>query len=415
MKRLHLIAILENCSKNSEVFTNVDEINNCTQDLIKSVEKESPDIFFHQFTKSSNNLNLDISGVLKFKDFRISIHTSTKKNKSLVIDFFSDINSYHNDNYAENFINLFVSFFEPKKTTFQKINQSFTYTNFSPEINFGKEWLNKNSSYSYNLGKLIYKEKSKYQLLEIFNSPEFGKLLRIDGDYMTSEADEFFYHETLVHPAVVAHGNVKKVLILGGGDGGSAKEILKHPKIQKIIIAELDEDVIKISKKFLKKIHGNSFYDPRVNINICNGFNFVNETSEKFDLVLMDLTDPDTPAFPLYTLNFFKSVEKILTSRGSIVLHTGSPIFSPNTVKSIYKNLKKIFPIVAPMGLYIPLYGTYWSLAVCSNKLDPRVINKNKINEALKNFDIKKLKYYNSLTHFGLFALPNYFQKLISK
>jgi spermidine synthase len=282
-----------------------------------------------------------------------------------------------------------------------------------PTQNLGQEWLNEHSAYGYQLGPVLYREQSPYQLIEVHESPQFGRLFRLDGDYMTSEKEEFFYHEALVHPAAASHGKVAQVLILGGGDGGAAEELLKYPSVQRVVIAELDEVVIRVAREYFQNIHHGALDDPRVEVRIGDGLAYVRDTSERFDLVLLDLTDPDTPASALYTAEFFSSVKKLLNPGGAMVLHTASPIFRPDVVSMLYQRLKNNFNIVAPMGLYIPLYGTYWSFAVCSNDLDPRKADTTQIAGVITSAKLTDLNYYNPATHQGLFALPGYFQKLL--
>ncbi|MEY3570679.1 MAG: hypothetical protein RIQ85_799, partial [Pseudomonadota bacterium] len=224
---------------------------------------------------------------------------------------------------------------------------------------------------------------------------------------------EFFYHEALIHPAAITHGNVRTALILGGGDGGSAEELLKYPGVERIVLAELDEAVIRISRQYLGKIHNGSFDDPRVEIRIGDGLAYVAESTEKFDLVLLDLTDPDTPASALYTAEFFQSVKRILAPGGAMVLHTGTPVFAPETVQTIYRRLKQHFTKVAPYGLYIPLYGAYWSFALCSDELDPSQPSSKEIAHRIELHQLVKLNYYNEATHHGLLALPGYFRDLL--
>ena len=180
------------------------------------------------------------------------------------------------------------------------------------------------------------------------------------------------------------------------------------------MLAELDEAVVRVSREYFGSIHKGALDDSRVDIHIGDGLAYVRESREQFDLVLLDLTDPDTPASQLYTPEFFSAVKRLLKPGGAMVLHTGTPVFAPQVVKTIYQSLTRHFSVVAPYGLYIPLYGAYWSLAVCSDQLDPRQIAPAEAAKRMQSLKLGRLNYYNEATHQGLFALPGYFKDLLS-
>ena len=141
------------------------------------------------------------------------------------------------------------------------------------------DWLNANSGYGTTTLRTLAEIQSPYQRVEVYDTQQFGKLFRLDGRLMTSEGDEFFYHECMTHPAALAHPNPESILVIGGGDGGSSEELLKHPSVQRIVVAELDPVVIDISKKWLGAIHKDAFEDPRLEVKIGDGFEFVKSTS----------------------------------------------------------------------------------------------------------------------------------------
>ncbi len=217
--------------------------------------------------------------------------------------------------------------------------------------------------------------RSQFQTVEVFETPQFGKLFRLDGWYMTSEKDEFFYHEPIVHCAALAHPAPRSALVIGGGDGGSSEELLKHRTIERVVMAELDPEVVRVATRYLGKVHRGAFEDPRLQVHIGDGFEFTAKLGEKFDLIVFDLTDPDTPAARLYTPEFFAMAKRALNPGGAISLHIGSPIFQPERVRRMLADLRSVFAIVRPLGLYIPLYGAYWGLAVVSDSLDPCAVD----------------------------------------
>jgi spermidine synthase len=173
------------------------------------------------------------------------------------------------------------------------------------------EWLTGDSGYCFRTSQPLVDFQSEYQRVRIYESPRFGKLLRLDDCFMTSEKDEFFYHENMVHPAAVTHLAPRRALVIGGGDGGACEEILKHPSIEKVVLAELDPAVVDVSKEHLPSIHRNAFDDPRFELRIGDGAAFVRETDERFDLVLLDLTDPVGEAVALYQRELFEACRNV--------------------------------------------------------------------------------------------------------
>jgi spermidine synthase len=275
------------------------------------------------------------------------------------------------------------------------------------------DWLNAHSGYGTTATRTLARIQSPYQKVEVYDTQQFGKLFRLDGRMMTSEADEFFYHECMTHPAALAHPNPESILVIGGGDGGSSEELLKHPSVKRVVIAELDPVVIDISKKWLGSIHKGAFDDPRLEVKIGDGFEFVKNTNERFDMIVLDLTDPDTPAFHLYSEQFFRMCQRILRPGGMLTLHLGSPVYQEETVRKNATNLRKVFRHVAPMSIFVPLYGSLWCLAVASDTLDPRTVVAEVIGQRIAEREIGGLHYYHPALHSALFALPVFVQEQV--
>jgi spermidine synthase len=274
------------------------------------------------------------------------------------------------------------------------------------------DWLNAHSGYGYTATAKLADIQSPYQRVEVYDTQQFGKLFRLDGRLMTSEGDEFFYHECMTHPAALAHPNPESILVIGGGDGGSSEELFKHPSVKRIVMAELDPVVIDISKKWLGSIHKGAFGDPRLDVRIGDGFEYVKSTQERFDMIVLDLTDPDTPAFHLYSEEFFRMCQRILKPGGMLTLHLGSPVYQADTVRKNAANLRKVFRHVAPMSLFIPLYGSLWCLAVASDSIDPRSLSTDTIAQRTNDRRIGGLRYYYPGLHQALFTLPLFVQEL---
>jgi spermidine synthase len=265
----------------------------------------------------------------------------------------------------------------------------------------------------YFEGKLIESLQTPYQLIEVFDTPSLGKLMRIDGANMTSERDEFFYHESLIHPAAIVHPSPKNVLIIGGGDGGSSEEILKYPTVEKVILAELDEGVIKIAKKYFHAVHRDVFVNPKLEVRIGDGLALIKTTTERFDLIYLDLTDPIGLAQALHTKNFYADCKRALAVGGALVLHIGSPFSHPQRVVSSMQNLRGVFAKVVPYFAHVPSYGATWGFAIASDVLDPRAITSEKVDAQLAQRNIVDRQYFNGDIHVAMLALPGYIKTLI--
>ncbi len=267
-------------------------------------------------------------------------------------------------------------------------------------------------------GELIESGQSEFQSYEVWNSPQYGKLFRLDGYCMTSERDEFLYHENLIHVPGITHGGMRQALIIGGGDGGSAEELFKYPDMQRVVLVELDGKVVEIARKHLEVVHRGALNDPRLELRIEDGLRYVRESApasgERFDLIVLDLTDPIGPAEALYTARFFADCKALLTERGAIVLHTGAPFFQPERVSKLLASLSEVFASVAPYFMYVPLYGSLWGMAVASDTLDPRSLEADAVDARVIDLGIGDLQHYNGEIHRAQFALPNYLKRLLA-
>ncbi|MGI8894994.1 MAG: polyamine aminopropyltransferase [Casimicrobiaceae bacterium] len=258
------------------------------------------------------------------------------------------------------------------------------------------------------------KFESSYQAVEVHDSVPFGKLFRLDGHFMTSERDEFFYHENLVHVAAVTHPQPQRALIVGGGDGGSAEELLKHPSLKSVTLCEIDPAVIEVARKYLQQVHRGVFDDPRVALKIEDGFAFIRNSTEQFDLIVLDLTDPGGPSTKLYTREFYRACAARLTPLGALTLHVASPVAHPERVRETLANLRHAFALVTPYLTSIPLYGGMWMMACCSSALDPKSLSAVEADRRIRQRTLRDLQYYNGDVHRACLALPNFVRELVA-
>lgn len=277
---------------------------------------------------------------------------------------------------------------------------------------FLHEWLTDDNGFWIRSAGMLEQRRSSIQDVEVHATRAFGNIFRLDGYFMTSERDEFFYHENLVHPAAITHPGPRRALVIGGGDGGSAEELLKYRSIESVTLVELDEAVVEIARRWFGSVHRGALDDPRLVLRIQDGLQFVRDTRECFDLIVLDLTDPGGPSEPLYTPEFYAACADRLEAGGALTLHIASPVAHPERVRAGLANLRSAFPVVTPYLASIPLYGGLWMMACASSGLDPRSIDADEVDRRLRGRGVADLQYYNGATHVAATALPNFVRVL---
>ena len=410
MQGLHLTADLYGCSCPADLLIDSQALAALCRQAVGDATLTIVDEKFFTFPDYQNEPG-GVTGAVLLAESHLALHTWPERS-GVTLDVYVCNFSTDNSWKAEKLMDdLIIAFSPSEQNTNRILRGSADPASKADELLI--EWLNHGSAYGYRAERRLETTRSEFQTIEVFETPQFGKLFRLDGCYMTSEKDEFFYHEPIVHCAALAHPAPRTALVIGGGDGGSSEELLKHPTIERIVMAELDPEVVRISKRYLDKVHHGVFDDPRLQVHIGDGFAFTENLGEKFDLIVLDLTDPDTPAERLYTPEFFRMAKRALNPGGAISLHIGSPVFQPERVSSLLSDLASVFSIVRPLGQYIPLYGSYWGLAVVSDDLDPLAIEAAQIEQRLQQRGISDLQLYNAELHHALFVLPNFFKALL--
>ncbi|QGZ53757.1 polyamine aminopropyltransferase [Paraburkholderia acidiphila] len=245
-----------------------------------------------------------------------------------------------------------------------------------------------------------------WQRIEVWDTPQLGCLFTLDGRPMTSAGDEFIYHECMTHPAALTHAAPRAALVLGGGDGGAARQLLRHPGIGRIVVAELDPDVVRLTGDYLPEVRGGAFDDARVELVIGDAAAFVASTQERFDLVVFDLTPPDSPAAGLYTPAFYATLKRAMTADALISLHLGSPFHHPERVEALLTGLRRAFAVVRPLAAYVPLYGSLWLMAIASDTLDPGCVDPARLEARMAERQLEGLRYYDVKLHATLLEVP---------
>jgi len=241
--------------------------------------------------------------------------------------------------------------------------------------------------------------KTRFQNLEVYETDSFGRVLLLDGLVQTTERDEFFYHEMLVHPAMTAHPGPQDVLIIGGGDGGALREVFRH-RVSRATLVEIDKEVIETCRKYFPGL-ASSFNDPRAAVEIADGNDFIRHEQGRFDVILVDSSDPVGPSVILHQKRFFAALKRRLKPGGVIAAQAGSPVFHLDHLKRKAAFLKQLFRHSAYYWGPVPTYpGGYWCYAFLSDAIDPR--------KPLRRKAPRGLKYYNKDVHGAAFAPPEF-------
>lgn len=266
-----------------------------------------------------------------------------------------------------------------------------------------------NCGLTLKIDKIHESTNSKFQRIEVIENKLFGKMLVLYGSLMVCDNDNNAYNEMLSHVPLFVHPKPNRMLIIGGGDCGGLTESIKHPDMKKITMCEIDKRVVEITKKHFPYLT-DGISDPRVEMVFEDGKAYIEKTREKFDIITLDLSDPVGPAAELFQSPFHQRVYDVLYDDGIMVAQTESPFFHKDTVKSMYHNLKQIFPIVRMYTCFMPIYpSSYWSFAFCSKKYDPI---KDYRQEKFDRLNLKA-KYYNDAVHRAAFALPEFVKEII--
>jgi len=269
-----------------------------------------------------------------------------------------------------------------------------------------KEAQIEDASMIYKVRETLVRKQTEYQDLAIVETNSFGRMLLLDGIVQTTIADEYVYHEMITHIPLFTHPNPKKVLVVGGGDGGAIREVLKHPSVEKAVLCEIDKCVVEECMKYLPEISC-ELENPRCEVFIGDGIKYVHEHKNEFDVIIVDSTDPFGAAEGLFGGSFYKEISECLTKDGIFVAQTETPFYLPEVVRKVFNDARNAFPVTKLFMAAIPTYpGGYWSFTIGSKMHDP------------EEADVPKelgfgTRYYTPKLHKACFALPKYVEELI--
>ena len=259
---------------------------------------------------------------------------------------------------------------------------------------------------------VLYSGKSKYQSIEVLENECFGRCLVLDGKTQSAQLDEFIYHQSLVQPTMVAHPKPEKVFIGGGGEGATAREVLRHNTVKQVTMVDLDQEVVEICQKYLPEHHQGAFEDSRLILKFEDAYEYLQNIEEQFDVIVLDLCDPmdNGPAYLLYTLDFYSMIRDRLTPGGLLVTQSGpaSLINHKEVFTAINHTLNQVFPTVAPYSTHVQSFGETWGFNVASLGENPADLTPDEVNDRLSTRGVSNMDYYDGVTNQSMFALPAY-------
>lgn len=263
----------------------------------------------------------------------------------------------------------------------------------------------------YAITRVLYREKTRHQDLIIFENPVYGRVLALDGVVQVTQKDEYVYHEMMAHTPILAHGKARRVLIVGGGDGGILRECLRHRAIEQITLVEIDRAVVDMCRKYLPTIPGKAFADRRTRLVIADGARFVRDSRERFDVVIVDSTDPAGPGAVLFTAAFYRDCKRVLTKGGVLVNQNGVPFLQAGELAMTWRRRRKFFKDAGFYVAAIPsYYGGFMALGWASDNARARAVPAATLR---RRFAAARLKtrYYTPEIHTASFALPAFVQR----
>lgn len=265
-----------------------------------------------------------------------------------------------------------------------------------------------------SMGRILFRDRTDLQDLVIFENPILGRVMALDGVIQTSEGDEFIYHEMMAYVPILAHGAVRRVLIIGGGDGGMLRRCLDHSSVERVTMVEIDRGVVDLSIAHLPSISAGAFDDPRTTLVIADGCQFVKECNDRFDVIIIDSTDPQGPGAVLFTEEFYRDCRSCLTPGGIMVMQNGVPFLQPDALRVTHERRKRLFAdaslFLAPVPSY---YGGFMAFGWATDNIGLRQLTVADIQPRFAAAGLQP-RYYTPAVHVASFALPAYIEAALA-
>jgi spermidine synthase len=266
--------------------------------------------------------------------------------------------------------------------------------------------------------KVLFEGRTKLQYVQIFENKILGKVLFLDEKIQSAAVDEFVFHESLVHPALITHRNPQDVLVIGGGEGATLREVLRHDCVEKVTMVDIDEQLVRTCQNYLPEWSSGAFADSRTKLVFSDALDYVEKCGRKYDVIVSDLTEPikGGPSVYMFTQEFYEKIAGILKDGGVFVLQAGATDLSYHQFYcSCFRTLKQVFSVVRPYWTFMFSFCSSWGFIMASQEPDPLEVRGKDLEARMRDRSIKKLRYYHPGLHQGLFALPKYLEQALKK
>ena len=265
--------------------------------------------------------------------------------------------------------------------------------------------------------RVFYRGQTEYQHVEVMDGATFGRTLVLDGKTQSTEVDEFAYHEALVHPSMIAHPNPKSVFVAGGGEGATIREVMSHRSVEQVVMVDIDKQVVDLCREYLPNHHKGSFDDPRLDLHHMDALKFLEDTSLRFDVVIIDVPDPleTGPAYLLFTQEFYSLLKERLRPGGLMVAQSGptGPAFYEQCFSAVANTVGSVFSGVYLSEAFVPSFGTTWGFVIGSTGPDPTSLSVEETDSRISDRIDGELRFLDGLTLRGMTSVPKYLRKAV--
>jgi len=414
MHGLHLTADLFDCAATRELMTDRGVLQEACIRLVRRSGLTVVGDDFHQFAAVDGEPG-GVTGLVLLAESHLAVHTWPELN-AVTLDVY--VCNFRQDNSAKAraLSDSLVELFVPGHANRNDLLRGAPHSPDSPDgAHLTLEWLTPDVVHGFARQRPPVAIQTPVQRLEWHDTRALGRVFTLDGAFMASERDEFIYHECMVHVPALTHGDPKSAFIMGGGDGCSARELLRYAGIERIVVAELDPDVIESCRRQYFAVNGGALDHPRVNVRIGDALATLRESEAEYDVIVMDLTDPGDDgslASELYSTETYALVRSRLTANGLVTLHIGSAFYHPERFRKTLSDLREVFTEVAAYKAFMPVYGCEWGMACASMHGNPATMAAREVSAGLAKHAIQGLRFYTPRVHASLFAWPAYAEAL---
>lgn len=414
MQGLHLTADLFDCAVSCDLMVDRGVLQEACIRLVRHCGLTVVGDDFHQFGDVDGEPG-GVTGLVLLAESHLAVHTWPELN-AVTLDVYVCNFRADNSTKAQMLADSLVKLFAPGRSNRNCLQRGAPQSPDSPDAaHLTLEWLTPDIVHGFARQRPPVTIRTPIQQLAWHDTRALGRVFALDGAFMASERDEFIYHECMVHVPALTHGDPKSAFIMGGGDGCSARELLRYAGIERIVVAELDPIVVASCRQQYDQVNGGALDHPRVEIRIGDALATLRQSDARYDLIVMDLTDPgeeDSPANALYCAGTYALIRSRLTPNGLVTLHIGSAFYHPERFRKTLAELRSAFTEVVAYKAFMPVYGCEWGMACASMHGNPTRLGTQDVSSGLARHAIDGLRFYTPRVHASLFAWPAYAEAL---